>query len=159
MDGGTLHKDNMRAIQMTQFTPRESEKRQKKTTNKMETQPHLPHVSCVANTSQRAASLETVKGGVPTYGVIDTMTLHRKLTQFSIHRYSVFGNRLGAYTLLGVTFRANSRQVGEHESSTFGVVITDMCTCGGGKYITNSTDIDSTAVAECVAVSAHDIFY
>ena len=75
--GGTLHKDNMRAIQMTQFTPRESEKRHKKTTNNMETQPHLPHVSCVANTSQRAASLETVHGGVPTYEVIDTITLNR----------------------------------------------------------------------------------
>ena len=32
-----------------------------------------------------------------------------------------------------------------------------MCTGGGGKYITNSTDIDSMAVAGGVAVSAHDI--
>ena len=41
-----------------------------KTKNRTERQPGPPAGSCVAKTSQRPASVEAVKGGVPPYGVI-----------------------------------------------------------------------------------------
>ena len=85
--------------------------------------------------------------------------VNRKLTQFgsSIHLYSIFGNSLGAQSLLEVAFRAMSRQVDEHESDTFGHVITYVCTGGRGKYTDNATDTDSVAVARSLAVPAHDV--
>ena len=41
----------------------------------MEGQPHPPPGSCVAKNSQRPASVETVQGGVPPYGVKETLVV------------------------------------------------------------------------------------
>ena len=49
-----------------------------KTSNKMEGQPYPPPGSCVANNSQRPASVETVQGGVPPYGVKETLVVNGK---------------------------------------------------------------------------------
>ena len=40
-----------------------------KTKNKMDRQPYPPTGSCMVNNSQRPASVETVQGGVPPFGV------------------------------------------------------------------------------------------
>ena len=45
----------------------------------MERQPYPPPGSCVANNSQRPASAETVQGGVPPYGVKETLVINGKL--------------------------------------------------------------------------------
>ena len=47
-----------------------------KTYNKMERQPYPPPGSCVAKNSQRPASVETVQGGVPPYGVKETVVVN-----------------------------------------------------------------------------------
>ena len=47
-----------------------------KTLNKMERQPCPPPGSCVAKNSQRPASVETFQGGVPPYGVKETMVVN-----------------------------------------------------------------------------------
>ena len=47
-----------------------------KTYNKMERQPYPPPGSCVAKNSQRPASVETVQGGVPPYGVKETLVVN-----------------------------------------------------------------------------------
>ena len=44
----------------------------------MERQPYPPPGSCVANNSQRPASVETVQGGVPPYGVKETVVVNGK---------------------------------------------------------------------------------
>ena len=41
----------------------------------MERQPYPPPGSCVAKNSQRPASVETVQGGVPPYGVKETLVV------------------------------------------------------------------------------------
>ena len=41
----------------------------------MERHPFLPPGSCVAKNSQRPASVETVQGGVPPYGVKETLVV------------------------------------------------------------------------------------
>ena len=46
-----------------------------KTLNKMERQPYPPPGSCMAKNSQRPASVETVQGGVPPYGVKETLVV------------------------------------------------------------------------------------
>ena len=45
----------------------------------MERQPYPPRGSCVAKNSQRPASVETVQGGVPPYGVKYTLVVNGKL--------------------------------------------------------------------------------
>ena len=50
-----------------------------KTKNKMERQPYPPPGSCAAKNSQRPASVETVQGGVPPYGVKETQGPRRCL--------------------------------------------------------------------------------
>ena len=42
----------------------------------MKRQPYPPPGSCVAKNSQRPASVETVQGGVPPYGVKDTLVVN-----------------------------------------------------------------------------------
>ena len=41
----------------------------------MEIQPYPPPGSCVAKNSQRPGSVETVQGGVPPYGVKETLVV------------------------------------------------------------------------------------
>ena len=45
----------------------------------MERQPYPPPGSCVAKNSQRPASVETVQGGVPLYGVKETPVVNGKM--------------------------------------------------------------------------------
>ena len=52
-----------------------------KTLNKMEIQPYPTPGSCVANNSQIPASVETVQGGVPPYGVNETLVVKGKCLQ------------------------------------------------------------------------------
>ena len=49
-----------------------------KTYNKMKRQPYPPPGSCVAKNSQRPASVDTVQGGVPPYGVKETLVVNGK---------------------------------------------------------------------------------
>ena len=51
-----------------------------KTKNMMDRQPHLKPGSCAAKNSKRPASVETVQGGVPPYGVKDTLVVDCKQT-------------------------------------------------------------------------------
>ena len=44
----------------------------------MERQPYPPPGSCVAKNSQRRASVETVQGGVPPYGVKEPLVVNGK---------------------------------------------------------------------------------
>ena len=45
----------------------------------MERQPYPPSGSCVAKNSQRPVSVETVQGGVPPYGVKETLVVNGKV--------------------------------------------------------------------------------
>ena len=56
----------------------------------MERQPYPPPGSCVANNSQRPASVETVQGGVPPYGVKETQVVNGKL----VNVYNLFKTKL-----------------------------------------------------------------
>ena len=53
-------------------------RRQGRPKNKMERQPYPPYGSCVAKNSQRPVSVETVQGGVPPYGVKETLVVNGK---------------------------------------------------------------------------------
>ena len=44
----------------------------------IERQPYPPYGTCVAKTFQRPTSVETVQGGVPHCGSVETMTLDGK---------------------------------------------------------------------------------
>ena len=44
----------------------------------MERQPHPPRGTCVAKNSQRPTSVKTVQGGVPPYGLKETLVLNAK---------------------------------------------------------------------------------
>ena len=51
----------------------------------MERQPYPPPGSCVAKNSQRPTSVETVQGGVPPYGVKETLVVNGGKTIMSTH--------------------------------------------------------------------------
>ena len=54
----------------------------------MERQPYLLPGSCVAKNSQRPASVETVQGVVPPYGVKETLVVNGKKYNAGVyHRY------------------------------------------------------------------------
>ena len=56
----------------------------------MERQPYPPPGSCVAKNSQRPASVETLQGGVPPYGVKDTLVVNGKWCKMCSHIYNDF---------------------------------------------------------------------
>ena len=57
----------------------------------MERQPYAPPGSFVANNSQRPASVETFQGGVPPYGVKETLVVNgTKMHEFACKRRSTW---------------------------------------------------------------------
>ena len=77
-------KDNRWTKRVTEWTPREWTRRQGRPKTRWR-QPYPPPGSCVAKNSQRPASVETVQGAVPPYGVKETLVVNGKwqITSFS----------------------------------------------------------------------------
>ena len=63
----------------------------------MERQPYPPPGSCVAKNSQRPASVETVQGGVPPYGVKETLVVNGKMMYKSSTATGVNNARLDMF--------------------------------------------------------------
>ena len=55
----------------------------------MERQPYPPPGSCVAKNSHRPASVETVQGGVPPYGVKETLVVNGKYQELSSFGHTI----------------------------------------------------------------------
>ncbi len=71
----TRFKDNIWTQRVTEWTPREWKRRQGDLKQDGETALSATG-SCVAKNSQRPASVETIQGGVPPYGVKDTLVVN-----------------------------------------------------------------------------------
>ena len=81
-----------------------------KTYDKMERQPYPPPGSCVAKNSQRPASVETVQGGVPPYGVKETLVVNGK---FNANVIQMILDQINLYSVLenGHSINTNCNQI------------------------------------------------